>query len=230
MEYGLDLEGQLRPGLDVLATEIVLALKTRARYLQNLKIYRPGLVIGNPGDSLLMHELNQFERIHAELGKYTFASQQSFTDISDIELIIKRQPLESPIKTFHNDAGDEIIRRYLQWVEKYCEPGTEPEQYGETVTADVNILMLIFQRINLGMLVAESKYQADPEAFIATQYDENQLRGLIVNRDRETSVMNLATQLAEQYEFGPDQALEVFEWMISMTVDVQIKYLMARIE
>ena len=76
----LDLDESLRPGLDLLANEIVIALKKRTRFPRNPEIYRPGLVRTAPGDTLLDYVLGGVEHLHAELGRYAFVSQEAFTE------------------------------------------------------------------------------------------------------------------------------------------------------
>ena len=68
MEPGLDLKSSIRPGLDILGNEIIIALKKRSRLPANPQIYAPGLVRGQPDTSLLDYELARVERVHAELG------------------------------------------------------------------------------------------------------------------------------------------------------------------
>ena len=41
----LDLQGTIRPGLDILANEIVIGLKKRSRFKANAAVYRKGLVL-----------------------------------------------------------------------------------------------------------------------------------------------------------------------------------------
>ena len=105
---GLDLDQSLRPGLDLLANEIVIALKRRTRFPQNAEIYRPGLVRTAPGQTLLDYELGRFEFLHAELGRYTFASQEAFTEVSGVEPIIVREQPPSPIAIMASGAGARV--------------------------------------------------------------------------------------------------------------------------
>lgn len=228
MDSSLDLVGRLRPDLDIRATEIILSLKKRKRHKQNPEIYVPGLVVDQPDTSLLMFQLHRMERYHAELGRYTFASQQPFTDVSGSPLIIKRDAPPSPIKPFRNDMGETVIDRYLQWVKAHCEEGTDTDEFGETVTSDVEVLLNIFERINLGMLVAESKYLDNPKDYEEAQGDKRRIRDLLVNKRREGQVTDLAARLAECYDFEPTQARALFAWMIELTVEVEIKYIQAR--
>ena len=69
MQKDLNLDKSIRPGLDILANEIIISLKKRSRYKQNLEVYRPGLVRDYPALSLLLYELARMEQVHAELGR-----------------------------------------------------------------------------------------------------------------------------------------------------------------
>jgi len=229
MHIYLDLDESIRPGLDILANEIIISLKKRSRFRQNPEIYRPGLVLGDPARSLLGYELERVERLHAELGRYTYCYQEPFNDLSDVRLVIKRPEPEKPIRDFSGQTGDTIIAFYQEMVRRYCKSGSDSGTYGETVTADVEALLYISERINLGKLVAEYKFQQDPEAFAASAGQPGAIRGLIVNKDREAEVLRTAAQLARHYEFDQDQAQEVFLWMIDRTVELEIAYIQHRL-
>jgi len=180
MDIELDLVGAIRPGLDILANEIVIALKKRSRFLQNPEIYQPGLVIGRPSLSLLEHELAKVEAAHAELGRYTYANQESFTDVAGIPLVINRAGPESPVRSYPCEKGNETIRFYRMLIEADCEPGTDSDTFGETVTTDVAALQGIFERITLGKYVAQYKYQQNSQGFIDWGGDTDAMRRLFV--------------------------------------------------
>ncbi|GAB4317639.1 MAG: hypothetical protein Kow0059_10770 [Candidatus Sumerlaeia bacterium] len=230
MDFPLDLEGAIRPGLDITGNEIIIALKKRTRFKQNLEIYRPGLVVGQPGRSLLDYELNRIECVHAELGRYTYASQEPYTDISRAALIIERDPPPSPVIPFTSNMGPRILERYISWITEGCSPGSNSDTWGESVTADVAALLSIQERINIGKYVAEFKFQKAPDSFYAARNDPEALRALVVNREREMEVIQGARQLAAHYSFDPDQAVRWFEWMIARTVEVEVAYLTRRLD
>ena len=229
MDKELNLEGALRPGLDILASEIVISLKKRSRYKQNLEIYRPGLVIGHDDLSLLEYELARMEELHAELGRYTYASQEAFTDVRHVPLIIRRQPLPCPIYNFATNLGPETIRFYLGWIETYCPAGSDSDTYGETVTTDVAALLNLFERINLGKYVAECKYKEAPERYRKTGGDPAIIERILADSEREAKVVEMAMRMAEQYDFDPAQARHVFEWLIRITLRVEIQYIKNRL-
>ena len=224
----LDLDQSLRPGLDLLANEIVIALKKRSRFPRNPEIYRPGLVRTAPGETLLDYELARIEYLHAELGRYTFASQEAFTEVSGVAPIILRDHPPSPVAPMTSGAGSRVKAFYLGWVERGCRAGSDPNTYGETVTADVEALLCILERVNLGKFVAESKLGELGERFREAGDDVEAVKALLVRKGREAQVYDLARRLASHYEFDVDQALEVFAWMVETTIDIEVAYIRMR--
>lgn len=225
----LDLQGTIRPGLDILANEIIIGLKKRQRYAANSKVYEPGLVLPHPQQSLLMYELTRIEQCHAELGRYAYAAQDAFTDVSQVKTVIDRKAPESPVREMASGVGLRIIEFYRVWINKYCDQTDKPETYGQTVTADVDVLLAIMERVNLGKQVAESKFVELTNDFIATDGDREGMLKLIVRKDREQKVIDLSRNLAAHYELSADAAVDVFEFMIDVTVDIEVDYLRMRI-
>ncbi len=224
-----DLHGTLRPGLDILANEIIIALKKRTRFKQNLEIYVPGLVIGHPDTALLDFELARTERFHAELGRYAYTRYDSFSDVGDVPLVIKRRAPAGPAHNYPTYMGPEIRAFYVNWVESNCEPGSDSDTWGESVSADVAAMMSLAERITMGKSVAEFKFQQRTQAYLDTGGDEDRIEALLTNPGRESEVIDLARRLARIYEFDADQAVAIFTWIIRATVRVEISYLQARI-
>lgn len=52
---------------------------------------------------------------------------------------------------------------------------------------------------------------------------------LIVRRNREGKVLELAETLANHYELQPSRAVDVFQFMIDVTKDIEVDYLRMRI-
>jgi len=225
----LDLQATIRPGLDILANEIVIALKKRTRFLRNDSIYRAGLVVDQPQTALLHYELAKVERCHAELGRYAFASQESFSDVSSVPTVILRDAPNSPVRSMKSGVGDRLIAFYRQWIDTACGEGEDSSTYGETVTADVAALLAIMERVNLGKLVAESKFLELTDAFMESNGDREQMLQYIVRSDREKKVLELAENLADHYALEPQLAVDLFEFMIAVTVDIEVDYLRMRI-
>jgi|GEM_PF-362717 len=225
----LDLARTIRPGLDILANEIVIALKKRTRFAVNAPVYAPGLVIGRPDVSLLEHNLAGVERLHAQLGRYTYASQDAFSDVADVAPMIRRKDPVNAVRAMPSRVGARVLAFYRQWIRDTCRPGDESASYGETVTADVAALLSIMERVNLGKPVAESKFRELESRFRATGGEREAMLSLIVRPEREALVMDLAQRLGERYELDPMATRAVFEFMIGTTIDIEIDYLQRRL-
>ena len=225
----LDLAGTIRPGLDILANEIVIALKKRTRFARNPSVYVPGLVRGEDTASLLDYSLGAVERQHAALGRYTFAAQDAFTDVADVVPVIRREPPPTPVRAMPSRVGERLIAFYRDWIERVCRPGDDPITYGETVTADVGALLAIMERVNLGKPVAEAKFRQHEKKLRASGGDREKILALIVNSEREAAVLALAKRLAERYELPPEPVRRVFDFMIATTIDIEVDYLRRRI-
>jgi len=226
----LDLAGSIRPGLDILANEIVIALKKRSRFLVNEPIYKPGLMPRNPDQSLLDYQIARVEHQHAELGRFAFAEQDAFSDVSNVDLIMVREPPDNAVEIMPSRAGKRIKAFYQEWIQAACDAGTDEHTFGETVTSDVATLLTIMERVNLGKLVAESKFQAMTDAFRETGGDRDQMLELIVRKDREAAVRQIAVDLANNYGLPPEHVVTVFDFMIETTVDIEVDYLRLRLE
>lgn len=225
----LDLARTIRPGLDILGNTIVIALKKRARFAINAAVYAPGLVHGHPGRTLLAHALGGVERLHAELGRYTFAAQDAFSDVSGIRPVIVREMPTSAVEPMPSGSGPRLLELHRDWIDAVCRPGEEPPTYGETVTADADALLAIMERVNLGKPVAESKFREHRRALIDTGGEREPMLRYIVRAEREAQVLEGAERLAERYELPAAPVRRVFERMIAATVDLEVEYLRRRI-
>lgn len=228
MDGRLNLSSTLRPGLDLLANEVLIALKKRTRFRQNLEIYEPGLVVGHPKVPLLDFELARTERFHAELGRYAYTRYDSFSDVGDVPLVIVRSPPEGPTHNYPTGMGPEIRAHYVDWVCSGCTPGSDSDTFGESVSADVAAMMNLAERITLGKTIAESKFQGDRRAYLDTGGEAAALEALLVDKEREGKVIELSGHLARLYEFDEAQAVATFEWIIRTTIRVEVQYLQTR--
>ena len=225
----LDLARTIRPGLDILANEIVIALKKRTRFALNAPVYVPGLVSGRPDTSLLDHSLAGVERLHAQLGRYAYASQDAFSEVADVAPVIVRPAPVNAVRAMPSRVGTRVLDFYRDWVGTACAPGDEPSTYGETVTADVAVLLCMMERVNLGKPVAESKFRQLEAEFRVTGGDRDAMLALIVRPEREALVLQLGDRLAERYEVPMQAIRRVFEFMIATTVDIEVDYLRRRL-
>ena len=67
------------------------------------------------------------------------------------------------------------------------------------------------------------------DEFKATGGDRDAMLKLIVRKDREQKVIELSRSLARHYELPEASAVSVFEFMIDVTVDIEVDYLRMRL-
>ena len=154
------------------------------------------------------------------------------------------------------NINDRIMKMYVDNIlPALCEEGDD-NNYGSTGLADVTNLQTISKRIHYGKFVAESKFQARPEEFseLIKNQDADGLMQLLTFQAVEDRVVRRVTNkaatygqdisedLPEQvkdlsegedllYKVKPSQIGELYrEWIMPMTKDVQVEYLLRRLD
>ena len=121
---------------------------------------------------------------------------------------------------------------------------------------DVNCLQLISRRIHYGKFVAEAKFRAQPEEYseLIHKQDGNGLMQLLTNQAVEDRVVARVTNKAafygqdineevpdaskvltnpknQKYKVAPEIIANLyFKWIMPMTKDVQVEYLLRRLD
>jgi chorismate mutase len=140
----------------------------------NKTLYIPGGV-SIPGSSLSLMDymLREQERIHSRVRRYQSPDEYPFFPDALEEPVL--QPLKYPPILCENDVNinQMIKQRYIDeilpaacWDFGRSDRGETQENYGSSATCDVNCLQALSRRIHFGKLVAESKFQKDPEKFV----------------------------------------------------------------
>lgn len=122
----------------------------------------------------------------------------------------------------------------------------DDRQYGSSAICDVEALSAINRRVHFGMFVSESKFRADPAAFVAPirARDREALAGLITKPAVEAILLKRVAQKAEIYGQNLDQAHIVDEtqrkiqsqevvrlykeFIVPLTKEVEVDYLLER--
>ncbi|RAL63952.1 hypothetical protein DID88_003140 [Monilinia fructigena] len=162
-------------------------------------------------------------------------------DLSNIRFQLIR--LEDTI-TFH------LIERIF--LPKAClktgrsDRGEREENYGSAATCDINCLQALSRRIHFGKFVAESKFQAEKEAFtkMIQAGDREGLARAITNEKVELQVLERLKLKARTYGTDPSlngngasqakinvEAVEALyrDFVIPLTKVVEVEYLMQRL-
>jgi chorismate mutase len=217
---------ELRVRLDQMTERIVSRLKDRSRFALNEAVYQPGAVqiAGRSGISFLEFSLEGLEAYHASLGRYDYPDQHPVTGASLPASPVTRVRANPVVQPRSISIRDNLLAFYLEILPTLCRAGDEPENYGETVYVDADLLQLLNERINVGRYVAEAKLQSDP-AVVACRHDAALLSATLRDSRREEALIAVVRATAERYDLDPEVVERLFRWMIEETLRVEVAYL-----
>ncbi|KAF2121100.1 chorismate mutase [Lophiotrema nucula] len=248
----LDL-ANIRFQLIRLEDTITFHLIERVQFPLNATIYVPGGV-EVPGSSLSLFDwmLREQERLQSLVRRYQSPDQYPFFPDALQTPILK--PLNYP-KILH--PNDVIVNAKLK--ESYIEHilpaacaqfgredrGEREENYGSAATCDVACLQALSQRIHFGKFVAEAKFQKETERFVQLikAEDRQGIDEAITNSKVEKKVLERLRLKAKTYGTDPDSGGDALskvnadavvamykDWVIPLTKEVEVEYLMQRLE
>jgi len=215
-----------RDKIDLFTDKIIDGIKFRQKYFPlNSIIYQKDAIPikGRTGISLFEYSIEGLEEYHAKLGRFLFPDQRTMTNIS-IESRVERIVPASKVHKREINALKEIILVYPEFAKKLYLPGDNPEIYGETAYRDADIAsFLLSSRMCLGTEVAESKSTEDP-SILELEKDSDIIEKLR-RPEREKLVLGKARAIARGSGLDLDVIEELFKWMISTTIKVEVEYL-----
>jgi len=208
--------------------------------------------------SMLEFMLRESEQLGGKIRRYTSPDEHAFYPDSLPMLVIGSMEYKTPLHECASsiNINHRIMKMYVEnLVPALCEEGDD-NNYGSTGLADVTNLQTISKRIHYGKFVAESKFQARPEEFselIRAQDAEGLMRlltfqavedrvvrrvtnkaatyGQDISEDLPEQIKNLGSEIAVDYKIAPDQIGELYrKWIMPMTKDVQVEYLLRRLD
>jgi len=271
----LSLE-RIRSVLVRLEDTIIFDLIERAQFAPNPRVYIrgafPELKDSGFDGSWLEWFLKEIETFHAKARRYTSPDEYPFT--SDLPAPVLK-PLVFPKILYPNDVNvnPTILTFYTRdIVPRITKPATltlskskrsngivgddeheDDGNYGSTATIDVEVLQAISKRVHYGKFVSESKFSADPAAFIPHILKPNKqaLEALITKPEVERKLLLRLRKKASTYgqEFNPDGdaianshvsgtakidvdgVVELYEnYIIPLTKEVEVDYLLHRLD
>jgi chorismate mutase len=244
MHAQLDLEN-IRSVLIRQEETLIFALVERAQFKINTIIYRPGgIPIPRFDGSFVEYLLHGTEALHATVRRYTSPDEHAFCKNLPAPIL----PLLSapwPIAATTVNINDRIWRIYQdEIIPAICAAGDD-EQYGSSAVCDVACLQALSKRIHYGKFVAESKYCMQRAAFepLLRAGDIAGVRALITDDAVEARLLKRVARKAATYgqEIDADGENPVFkippaliaalyrDWIIPLTKDVEIAYLLERV-
>ncbi|KIK99864.1 hypothetical protein PAXRUDRAFT_822316 [Paxillus rubicundulus Ve08.2h10] len=267
---------RIRSILVRLEDTIIFDLIERAQFAHNPRMYIrsafPELQAKGFQGTWLDWFLKEIETFHAKARRYTSPDEYPFT--SDLpEPVLK--PLEFPKILYPNDinANPSILSFYTRSIvpritrratlalaatkrlkgivgdDEYEDDGN----YGSAATIDVEILQAVSKRVHYGKFVSESKFAADPAAFVPHILKPNReaLEALITKPEVERKLLLRLRKKAATYaqDFNPDGdaiagshlngsakidvdgVVELYEnYIIPLTKEVEVDYLLHRLD
>jgi chorismate mutase len=223
---------------------IIFALVERAQFSVNEIIYRPGGIPLRGYDcSFVDYLLHGTEKLHATVRRYTSPDEYPFFD--DLP-----EPILPPIDFGHViqehdiNANRQIKEMYInKIIPAICAAGDD-EQYGSSAVCDVACLQALSKRIHYGMFVAESKFLSDTEEYTAAIEAGNneQIREMVTDTEVEEKLLKRVERKAAtygqevdspnpEYKIKPAFVAELYKkWVIPLTKEVEVEYLLGRVE
>jgi len=218
--------GELRVRLDQMTERIVSRLKDRSRFMLNEAVYIPGAVeiAGRSGISFLEFSLEGLEAYHASLGRFHYPDQHPVSGASLPASPVTRVSSRPGLQERTISIRENLLAFYRSVLPALCPPGDDPNNYGETVYVDADLLQLLHERINVGRYVAEAKLHSDPRV-AASRHDADQLAATLRDERREAALIQVVRATAQRYDLDPDIVERIFRWIIDETLRVEVVYL-----
>ncbi|KAJ4960085.1 hypothetical protein NE237_019995 [Protea cynaroides] len=232
---------------------IIFSLLERAQYCHNADTYsQNAFSIDGFQGSLVEFILKETERLHAQVGRYKSPDEHPFFAADLPEPLLP--PLQYP-QVLHPIADSININRkiwgmyFSDLLPRLVKEG-EDGNCGSTAVCDTMCLQALSKRIHYGKFVAEAKFQASPTVYEAAikEQDRDQLLALLTYETVEAAIKDRVEMKARAYgqEFsvngetsGDDPVYKIKptlvadlygEWIMPLTKEVQIQYLLRRLD
>ncbi|ONK60389.1 uncharacterized protein A4U43_C08F17900 [Asparagus officinalis] len=231
---------------------IIYSLLERAQYHYNRDTYDRNVfsVEGFDG-SLVEYMVRETERLHAQAGRFKSPDEHPFFSEDLPEPLLP--PLHYP-QVLHPVARSININKniwamyFSNLLPRLVEDG-EDGNYGSTAVCDTICLQALSKRIHYGKFVAEAKFRENPGAYekpIKVQ-DSEELMRMLTYKSVEEKVKRRVQAKAETYgqeinigkekdrslrhfKIQPSLVAELYdEWIMPLTKEVQVEYLLGRL-
>lgn len=228
----------------------------RAQFPLNSTIYIPGaLPLPNSKLSFSDWVLREQEILQSRIRRFQSPDEYPFFPEAVAEQKLVIPPLEYPRILWENgvNLNPELKEAYVQRILPGCCMKPErverredaQENYGSSATADVNCLQALSRRIHFGKFVAESKFQSDPQTYIALikAGDRQGIDDAITDARVERKILERLRMKAEMYGADPgmdaaaprkvnvDGVVAMYrDHVIPLTKVVEVEYLMQRLK
>ncbi|KAE9619991.1 hypothetical protein Lal_00040272 [Lupinus albus] len=243
----------IRHTLIRLEDSIIFSLLERAKYCYNEDTYDPNAfnMDGFHG-SLVEYILRETEILHAKVGRYKSPDEHPFFPDGLPEPLLP--PLQYP-KVLHPSADSININAKL-WnvyfrvlIPQLVKEGNDGN-CGSTAVWDTMCLQALSKRIHYGKFVAEAKFEADPDAYKAAiiSQDKEKLMNMLTYPEVEETIKRRVEikaktygqevvikgnehQTEPVYKINPSLIADLYsDWIMPLTKEVQIAYLLRKLD
>ncbi|KAI4389266.1 hypothetical protein MLD38_001506 [Melastoma candidum] len=250
LTLGLD---RIRNSLILQEDSIIFGLLERAQYCYNSETYDPEAFAMEGFDgSLIEFMLKETEKLHAQVGRYKSPDEHPFfpDDLPDPKL----PPLQYPqvLHPFANsiNINAKVWQMYFRDLLPRLVKEGDDGNYGSTAMCDTICLQALSKRIHYGKFVAEAKFQANPETYEVAirEQDRAKIMDLLTYPAVEETVKRRVEVKART--FGLEVVVDVEErksdpvlkieprliadlygdWIMPLTKEVQVEYLLRRLD
>ncbi|KAF3591756.1 hypothetical protein DY000_02025535 [Brassica cretica] len=216
----LTLEG-IRNSLIRQEDSIIFGLLERAKYCYNADTYDPtAFDMDGFNGSLVEYMLKGTEKLHAKVGRFKSPDEHPFFpgDLPEPMLPPLQYPKVLHIAADSININNKIWNMYFRDLVPRLVKKGDDGNYGSTAVCDAICLQSLSKRIHYGKFVAEAKFQASPEAY----------EPAIKAQEKEEEELNNESQV---YKISPILVGHLYgDWIMPLTKDVQVEYLLRRLD
>lgn len=246
------LEG-IRNSLIRQEDSIIFSLVERAQFCYNQETYDPdAFPIDGFHGSLVEYMVQETEKLHARMGRYRSPDEHPFFPDQLPNPVLP--PMKYPL-VLHRAANSININRqvwdmyFKNLLPRLVKQGGDGN-YGSSATCDTICLQVLSKRIHYGKFVAEAKFRASPnvyEAAIRAQ-DRERLMDLLTYPEVEEAIkcrVEMKTRRCGQdisiaevdgdadpvCKIDPKLVANLYgNWIMPLTKQVQVEYLLRRLD
>ncbi|XP_058785960.1 chorismate mutase 2-like isoform X1 [Vicia villosa] len=245
-EYTLE---SVRASLIQQEDTIIFSLIERARFPLNSPTYQQNYSsVLNFSGSLFDFILHQTEDIQAKTGRYMNPEENPYQENLSPSII----PHYNFSKFLHHAAASININKnirkiYFNDILPLFIASGDDGNYAQTAANDLTVLQAISKRIHYGKFVAETKFRKSPRDYkpLIRVKDREALMKLLVDKRVEKMVLkrvekkamvfgqevSLDPNVKGKYKVDPSIVYSLYKkWIIPMTKDVEVEYLLRRLD
>ncbi|GLT56549.1 hypothetical protein SLA2020_295830 [Shorea laevis] len=232
---------------------IIFSLLERAQYCYNADTYDPNAfsMDGFHG-SLVEYLVQETEKLHAQVGRYKSPDEHAFFPDQLPEPLLP--PMQYP-KVLHPCADSININKrvwdmyFRDLIPRLVKQGNDGN-CGSTAVCDTMCLQTLSKRIHYGKFVAEAKFRESPNDYTAAirAQDRNRLMEMLTypvveeaiklrveikakTYGTEVTVGKQQHEAYPVYKIKPSLVADLYgEWIMPLTKEVQVEYLLRRLD